>query len=120
MNLVRLLESKVDFSTLTDQPLFREPGAVPYEFLTPEAMKENGLDERYRMATFDRATAIRTSTWSFLPWLRVAIARMTRPHRKSKEPWIRSTEWTWRKPFSMPETMSNEPSSFGIGMKTSS
>ena len=30
MNLVRLLEPKADFSTLTDQPLFREPGAVPY------------------------------------------------------------------------------------------
>jgi SNF2 family DNA or RNA helicase len=33
MNLVRLLEPKADFSTLTDQPLFREPGAVPYSKL---------------------------------------------------------------------------------------
>jgi superfamily II DNA or RNA helicase len=37
-----------------------------YEFLTPEAMKEDGLDERYRMATFDRATAIRNSQADFL------------------------------------------------------
>jgi superfamily II DNA or RNA helicase len=37
-----------------------------YEFLTPEAMKEYGLDERYRMATFDRATAIRNSQADFL------------------------------------------------------
>jgi superfamily II DNA or RNA helicase len=37
-----------------------------YEFLTPEAMKENGLDERYRRATFDRATAIRDSQADFL------------------------------------------------------
>ncbi len=33
INLVRLLESKVDFSTLVDQPLFREPDAVPYSKL---------------------------------------------------------------------------------------
>ena len=39
---------------------------VFYEFLTPEAMKEYGLDERYRMATFDRATAIRNSQADFL------------------------------------------------------
>jgi superfamily II DNA or RNA helicase len=37
-----------------------------YEFLTPEAMKEYGLDERYRMATFDRTTAIRNSQADFL------------------------------------------------------
>src|SRR5271157_559312 len=37
-----------------------------YEFLTPEAMKETGLEERYRMATFDRATAIRNSQADFL------------------------------------------------------
>ncbi len=37
-----------------------------YEFLTPEAMKEYGLDERYRVATFDRATAIRNSQADFL------------------------------------------------------
>jgi len=37
-----------------------------YEFLTPEAMKESGLDERYRRATFDRATAIRDSQADFL------------------------------------------------------
>jgi len=37
-----------------------------YEFLTPEAMKEYGLEERYRMATFDRATAIRNSQADFL------------------------------------------------------
>jgi superfamily II DNA/RNA helicase len=37
-----------------------------YEFLTPEAMKEYGLDERYRRATFDRATAIRDSQADFL------------------------------------------------------
>ncbi len=37
-----------------------------YEFLTPEAMKENGLDERYRRATFDRSTAIRDSQADFL------------------------------------------------------
>jgi superfamily II DNA or RNA helicase len=37
-----------------------------YEFLTPEAMKEYGLDERYRTATFDRATAIRNSQADFL------------------------------------------------------
>jgi hypothetical protein len=37
-----------------------------YEFLTPEAMKENALDERYRRATFDRATAIRDSQADFL------------------------------------------------------
>jgi superfamily II DNA or RNA helicase len=37
-----------------------------YEFLTPEEMKGNGLDERYRMVTFDRATAIRNSQAEFL------------------------------------------------------
>ena len=37
-----------------------------YEFLTPEGMKETGLDERYRMVTFDRATAIRNSQAEFL------------------------------------------------------
>jgi superfamily II DNA or RNA helicase len=37
-----------------------------YEFLTPDEMKGNGLDERYRMATFDRATAIRNSQAEFL------------------------------------------------------
>jgi hypothetical protein len=37
-----------------------------YEFLTPEEMKENALDERYRRATFDRATAIRDSQADFL------------------------------------------------------
>jgi superfamily II DNA or RNA helicase len=37
-----------------------------YEFLTPEEMKGNGLDERYRRATFDRATAIRDSQADFL------------------------------------------------------
>jgi hypothetical protein len=36
------------------------------EFLTPETMKEYGLAERYRMATFDRATAIRNSQADFL------------------------------------------------------
>jgi superfamily II DNA or RNA helicase len=33
INLVRLLEPKVDFSTLVDQPLFRDPQAVPYSKL---------------------------------------------------------------------------------------
>jgi hypothetical protein len=37
-----------------------------YEFLTPEGMKECGLEERYRMTTFDRATAIRNSQADFL------------------------------------------------------
>ncbi len=37
-----------------------------YEFLTPEGMKGEGLDERYRMATFDRAIAIRNSQAEFL------------------------------------------------------
>ena len=37
-----------------------------YEFLTPEEMKGEGLDERYRMVTFDRATAIRISQAEFL------------------------------------------------------
>jgi superfamily II DNA or RNA helicase len=37
-----------------------------YEFLTPEEMKENGLHERYRRATFDRSTAIRDSQADFL------------------------------------------------------
>ncbi len=37
-----------------------------YEFLTPEGMKETGLEERYRMVTFDRATAIRNSQAEFL------------------------------------------------------
>ena len=37
-----------------------------YEFLTPEGMKGYGLDERYRMTTFDRATAIRDSQADFL------------------------------------------------------
>jgi hypothetical protein len=37
-----------------------------YEFLTPEGMKEYGLEERYRMTTFDRATAIRNSQADFL------------------------------------------------------
>jgi superfamily II DNA or RNA helicase len=37
-----------------------------YEFLTPEAMKKDRLEERYRMATFDRATAIRNSQADFL------------------------------------------------------
>jgi hypothetical protein len=37
-----------------------------YEFLTPEEMRENGLDERYRRATFDRSTAIRDSQAEFL------------------------------------------------------
>ena len=168
-----------------------------YEFLTPEAMKEYGLDERYRRATFDRATAIRDSQADFLAlghpfvdamlrrvgdysfgghnavrvirangidsaapqagyqfnftvrsrvqredgdeylfdmhtvvvlpdgsidadfhlWLPVDIARMIRSRRKSKKPWIRSTKWTSRKPFSMPRTTLNEPPSSGIGKK---
>ena len=37
-----------------------------YEFLTPEEMKDNGLHERYRRATFDRSTAIRDSQADFL------------------------------------------------------
>jgi superfamily II DNA or RNA helicase len=36
-----------------------------YEFLIPEEMKGGGLGERYRMVTFDRATAIRNSQAEF-------------------------------------------------------
>lgn len=36
-----------------------------YEFLTPEGLSESGLRDRYRMVTFDRATAIRDSQAEF-------------------------------------------------------
>lgn len=36
-----------------------------YEFLTPEKLLEQGLEERYKIVTFDRATAIRNSQAQF-------------------------------------------------------
>ncbi len=36
-----------------------------YEFLTPEKLLEQGLEERYKTGTFDRATAIRNSQAQF-------------------------------------------------------
>jgi hypothetical protein len=36
-----------------------------YEFLTPEKLLEQGLDERFKMVTFDRATAIKNSQAEF-------------------------------------------------------
>jgi superfamily II DNA/RNA helicase len=36
-----------------------------YKFLTPGKLLEQGLDERYKMVTFDRATAIRNSQAQF-------------------------------------------------------
>jgi len=36
-----------------------------YEFLTPEALREAGLPERYKTVTFDRATAIKNSQAEF-------------------------------------------------------
>ena len=36
-----------------------------YEFLTPEKLREQGLDERCRMVTFDRASAIKNSQAQF-------------------------------------------------------
>jgi hypothetical protein len=37
-----------------------------FEFLTPESLQKDGLPERYKTATFDRATAIRNPQAEFL------------------------------------------------------
>ncbi len=56
MNLVRLLESKVDFSTLTDQPLFRETGAVPYAKLILRTPKLRVTDAEGKVVFKGRMT----------------------------------------------------------------
>jgi len=56
MNLVRLLEPKVDFSTLTDQPLFREPGAVPYSKLILRTPKLRVTDAEGKVVFKGRMT----------------------------------------------------------------
>jgi len=64
VNLKDLEDFTLKFLARERRQVQRKDGL--YEFLTPEAMKENGLDERYRRATFDRATAIRNSQADFL------------------------------------------------------
>ncbi len=56
MNLVRLLEAKVDFSTLTDQPLFREAGAVPYSKLILRTPKLRVTDAEGKVVFKGRMT----------------------------------------------------------------
>jgi len=56
MNLVRLLEPKADFSTLTDQPLFREPGAVPYSKLILRTPKLRVTDAEGKVVFKGRMT----------------------------------------------------------------
>ena len=56
MNLVRLLEPKVDFSTLTNQPLFREPGAVPYSKLILRTPKLRVTDAEGKVVFKGRMT----------------------------------------------------------------
>jgi superfamily II DNA or RNA helicase len=56
MNLVRLLETKVDFSTLTNQPLFREPGAVPYSKLILRTPKLRVTDAEGKVVFRGRMT----------------------------------------------------------------
>ncbi|MGO9272863.1 MAG: DEAD/DEAH box helicase [Terriglobia bacterium] len=56
MNLVRLLEPKVDFSTLTNQPLFREAGAVPYAKLILRTPKLRVTDAEGKVVFKGRMT----------------------------------------------------------------
>src|SRR5271157_2236806 len=56
MNLVRLLEPKVDFSTLTDQPLFREADAVPYSKLILRTPKLRVTDAEGKVVFKGRMT----------------------------------------------------------------
>ena len=56
MNLVRLLETKVDFSALTDQPLFREADAVPYSKLILRTPKLRVTDAEGKVVFKGRMT----------------------------------------------------------------
>jgi superfamily II DNA or RNA helicase len=56
VNLVRLLESKVDFSALTDQPLFRDPDAVPYSKLILRTPKLKVTDAEGKVVFKGRMT----------------------------------------------------------------
>ncbi len=56
MNLVRLLESKVDFSALTNQPLFRDPDAVPYSKLILRTPKLSVTDAEGKVVFKGRMT----------------------------------------------------------------
>jgi SNF2 family DNA or RNA helicase len=56
VNLVRLLESKVDFSTLTNQPLFRDSDAVPYSKLILRTPKLKVTDAEGKVVFKGRRT----------------------------------------------------------------
>jgi superfamily II DNA or RNA helicase len=54
----------LNFLTRERRQIQRKEGFL--EFLTPEVLQEKGLEERYKLATFDRATAIRNPQSEFL------------------------------------------------------
>ncbi|HET9399851.1 MAG TPA: helicase-related protein [Candidatus Acidoferrales bacterium] len=64
VTLKDLEEFTLKFLTRERRQVQRKDGFL--EFLTPESLTAAGLDERYKSATFDRATAIRNPQANFL------------------------------------------------------
>ncbi|MGH9453004.1 MAG: helicase-related protein, partial [Terriglobia bacterium] len=56
VNLVRLLEPRVDFSALTNQPLFRDPDAIPYSELILRTPKLKVTDAEGKVVFKGRRT----------------------------------------------------------------
>lgn len=78
VKLEDLEEFTVNFLTRERRQVQQKDGFV--EFLTPESMKDEGLPERYRSATFKRDVAIRNSQADFLaighPFIDAMIRRI--------------------------------------------